>query len=166
MTVAYIGIGNNLGDKERFIQRALDALSHMTGINLLRVASLYETAPWGNTDQDWYLNTVAEIDTTFSPRELLSTLLSIENNLGRTREEKWGPRTMDLDLLLYGSKVINNPHLRVPHPRMTERAFVLVPLAELCPDLVLPNGLGVKELAEETSKNQDIKRFPQNQQKP
>lgn len=157
MTVAYIGIGSNMGNKEENINEALDRLGNYPGIKLLRAASLYETAPWGNLDQDWFLNTVAEIDTNLPPLDLLQALLEIEKYLGRTREVVWGPRTMDLDLLLYGQEKIDLPQLQVPHPRLTERAFVLVPLAELCPDMVLPEGK-LKDLVDGILPEQEIKR--------
>ncbi|SHF49964.1 2-amino-4-hydroxy-6-hydroxymethyldihydropteridine diphosphokinase [Desulforamulus putei] len=158
MTVAYIGLGSNLGDRKACIQGALERLAGTPGIQLLRVASLYETAPWGKTDQDRFLNTVAEVDSDLSPEELLQILLQIEHSLGRTREVKWGPRTIDLDLLLYGNQKVDLPHLQVPHPRLAERAFVLVPLGELCPEMVLPQG-PVKELAELMATKQDIRKI-------
>ncbi|MCL4439621.1 2-amino-4-hydroxy-6-hydroxymethyldihydropteridine pyrophosphokinase [Desulforamulus profundi] len=160
MTVAYIGLGSNLGDKASYLEGALAWLAGTPGIQLVRVASLYQTAPWGKTDQDWFLNTVAEVATDLSPTELLQALLDIEKNLGRTRDVKWGPRTIDLDLLLYGKEQVDLPGLRVPHPRLAERAFVLVPLAELCPDMILPEG-PVKELAERAATGQAIKKMEQ-----
>ncbi|CCO08672.1 2-amino-4-hydroxy-6-hydroxymethyldihydropteridine diphosphokinase [Desulforamulus hydrothermalis] len=157
MTVAYIGLGSNLGKRESYIKNALAELAAAPGIQLLRVASLYETAPWGKTDQDRFLNTVAEVTTCLEAEQLLRVLLEIETRLGRTRDVKWGPRTIDLDLLLYGNRQINLPHLQVPHPHLTRRAFVLVPLAELCPALVLPAGR-VEELAAAMAAEQDIKK--------
>ncbi|MEW6698008.1 MAG: 2-amino-4-hydroxy-6-hydroxymethyldihydropteridine diphosphokinase [Bacillota bacterium] len=157
MTLAYIGLGSNLGDRASYIQGALEKLAAAPGIQLLRIAYLYETAPWGKTDQDWFLNTVAEVASDLSPEELLQRLLEIENTLGRTREVKWGPRTIDLDLLLYGNEKVDLPHLQVPHPRLAERAFVLIPLGELCPEMILPEG-PVKELAKEVAAGQAIRR--------
>lgn len=148
-----------MGDRQGYIRAALQRLDQQPEIKLLRVASLYETAPWGNTNQQWFLNTVAELDTTLSPQELLQVLLAIESELGRVRVEHWGPRTIDLDLLLYGQEEINLPQLVVPHPRMTERAFVLVPLAELCPDMVLREGQSVQSLARQVALDQEIRRI-------
>lgn len=148
-----------MGDRQGYIRTALQRLDQQPEIKLLRVASLYETAPWGNTNQQWFLNTVAELDTTLSPQELLQVLLAIESELGRVRVEHWGPRTIDLDLLLYGQEEINLPQLVVPHPRMTERAFVLVPLAELCPDMVLREGQSVQSLARQVALDQEIRRI-------
>ncbi|WP_003544974.1 2-amino-4-hydroxy-6-hydroxymethyldihydropteridine diphosphokinase [Desulfotomaculum nigrificans] len=159
VTLCYIGLGSNMGDRQGYIRTALQRLDQQPEIKLLRVASLYETAPWGNTNQQWFLNTVAELDTTLSPQELLQVLLAIESELGRVRVEHWGPRTIDLDLLLYGQEEINLPQLVVPHPRMTERAFVLVPLAELCPDMVLREGQSVQSLARQVALDQEIRRI-------
>lgn len=158
MTIAYIGIGSNLGDKVGYIKQALAGLEAYPGIRLLRVASLYETAPWGGIDQAWYVNTVAEIDSQLAPEQLLEVCLDIEKQLGRTREVRWGPRTLDLDLLLYGQRKIELPQLQVPHPRLTERAFVLVPLAELRPELILTQG-AVQALAMRSLVDQEIKKI-------
>ncbi len=137
----FIGLGSNLGHKEEYIKRALVLLSQVRGVRLERVASLYRTEPLGFKHQDWFLNTVAAFKTVLSPRRLLCVLLSIEKRLGRVRTVRFGPRTIDLDLLLYGTRQIDEPGLVVPHPRLTERAFVLVPLAELEPSLILPGSI-------------------------
>lgn len=126
---AYVGIGTNLGDRERNVERALEALGNAGSVRA--VSSFYRSTPWGKIDQPWFLNAVAELSTSQSPRELLTALLSIERRLGRTPAERWGPRIIDLDLLLYDDLTIDEEDLRVPHPRLRERAFVLVPLAEL-----------------------------------
>ncbi|MGB9803697.1 2-amino-4-hydroxy-6-hydroxymethyldihydropteridine diphosphokinase [Desulfofundulus sp.] len=143
---AYIGLGSNMGDKKRNLRVALEMLQGVSGITLLRVAPFYRTDPVGYTDQDWFINTVAEVGTTLPPRELLATCLEVENCLGRVRSLRWGPRVIDLDLLLYDGRVIVEPDLQVPHPRMHERAFVLVPLADLVPDFVIPGRGRVREL--------------------
>ena len=133
MTLAYVGLGANLGEREAAVRRAA-AL-----IGALRLSSLRETEPWGMTDQPRFLNAVAEIDAELPPRELLARLVEVEQELGRVRDsERWGPRTIDLDLLVYGSETIDEDGLTVPHPRLHERLFVLEPLAELVPDLVVP----------------------------
>jgi 2-amino-4-hydroxy-6-hydroxymethyldihydropteridine diphosphokinase len=130
---AYVGLGANLGDREAAIRRAAEL------IGAVRLSSIRETEPWGVTDQPRFLNAVAETETELPPRALLTRLLEVERQLGRVRgEERWGPRTIDLDLLLYGSEAIAEAGLTVPHPHLHERLFVLEPLAELAPDLVVP----------------------------
>lgn len=160
MTRAYLGLGSNLGNREENLKNALQQLAAHPGIQACRSASLYETAPWGNTQQDWFLNTVAEVETTLTPGELLQVLQEIEQALGRTRTIKWGPRTLDLDILLYGKEKIDLPDLQIPHPRLAERAFVLAPLAELCPELTLPQGR-IQELLAKVLPEQEIRKYKQ-----
>ena len=138
MPRAVLGIGSNLGDRSRHINDAVSALARLG--NLVRVSSLYETAPIGGPNQGPYLNAVAIIDTEETARELLRRCLEIERDAGRERRERWGPRTLDLDLLLYGDETIVEDDLEVPHPRLTERRFVLDPLLEVWPDAALPDG--------------------------
>jgi 2-amino-4-hydroxy-6-hydroxymethyldihydropteridine diphosphokinase len=139
MPPVYMAFGANLGDREGTIRIALARLAEHDDIQVLRVSSLRETDPVGYDDQPRFLNGVALLATILGPRELLEVLLGVERDLGRTRHgPRFGPRTIDLDLLLYGDEVVDEPGLEVPHPRMTERAFVLEPLAELDPDLVIP----------------------------
>ncbi|AHD07609.1 2-amino-4-hydroxy-6-hydroxymethyldihydropteridine diphosphokinase [Paenibacillus larvae] len=128
---AYVGLGSNFGDRESFLQQAVSKLDSHPHISVIASSSIFETEPVGYLDQDSFLNMVIQMDTSLEPEPLLDTLLAIEKELGRTREIRWGPRTIDLDLLLYGRESINTPTLTVPHPRMTERAFVMVPLVEL-----------------------------------
>lgn len=135
---AFVGLGSNLGERESLIRQALEALSGLPETTLLRASSLYDTEPVGETDQPDFLNAVALLDTQLTARQLLWNLLLIEKRLGRVRTQKWGPRTIDLDLLLYGDQIIEDADLRVPHPELTRRAFVLVPLTELDPSLVHP----------------------------
>ena len=136
---AYVGVGANLGDREATIGRAIDLLGADPGIEVAAVSRLRETDPWGQVEQPRYLNGVVELETRLEPRALLDVLLSVEQALGRDRTgERWGPRTIDLDLLVHGEVVLDEPGLTVPHPRLTERRFALEPLAELAPDLVLP----------------------------
>ena len=136
---AYVGVGANLGDREATIGRAIDLLGAAPGIEVTAVSLLRETDPWGPVEQPRYLNGVVEFETRLDPRALLEVLLSVEQALGRDRTgERWGPRTIDLDLLVHGEVVLDEPGLTVPHPRLTERRFALEPLAELAPDLVLP----------------------------
>lgn len=138
-TATYVAIGSNLGDREATIARALELLDDPPRLRLVGVASLRETEPVGVVDQPRFLNTAVRLDTTLGARELLDRLLGVERSLGRVRTgERWGPRTLDLDLLLYGDAVLDEPGLTVPHPRLHERRFVLEPLLELTPDLVVP----------------------------
>ena len=132
-----IALGSNLGDSAKILQAALELLAATSGITLKRQSQFYQTAPVGPPQPD-YLNACAILETTQSPHALLHTLLRVEKQFGRERRERWGPRLLDLDLLLYGDRIIDTAELTVPHPRMTERAFVLVPLAEIAPDWVHP----------------------------
>jgi 2-amino-4-hydroxy-6-hydroxymethyldihydropteridine diphosphokinase len=134
----YIGLGANLGEREAQIRLALDDLARLPASRLVRASSLYDSEPVGEPDQPNFLNAVAELETELTARQLLWNLLLIERRLGRTRTRRWGPRTIDLDLLLYGPLVIDEPDLQVPHPELTRRSFVLVPLVELDPLLVHP----------------------------
>jgi 2-amino-4-hydroxy-6-hydroxymethyldihydropteridine diphosphokinase len=136
MTRAYVGLGSNLGDREATIRAALDALAEEDGIEVVAVSSLRDTEPVGVGPQPRFLNGAAELETTLSARELLDRLLETERRLGRTRVPgEHGPRTIDLDLLLYGDETIDEPGLTIPHPRLHERPFVLEPLAELAAEL-------------------------------
>ena len=138
-TTAYIALGANLGDRRGNVDRALSLLRASAGVTVTKVSSLLENpAVGGPPDSPPFLNAVAELDTTLPPRELLTRLLQIERSLGRERREKWGPRAIDLDLLLYGEEVIDEPDLRVPHPLMHERRFVLDPLKEIAPRALHP----------------------------
>ena len=135
---AYIGLGSNLGERESMIRQALEALSLLPETDLVRASSLYDTEPVGDVDQPNFLNAVAQVETDLSASQLLWNLQLIEKRLGRERTRRWGPRVIDLDLLLYGDEIIEDDALRVPHPELTRRAFVLVPLVELDPMLVHP----------------------------
>jgi 2-amino-4-hydroxy-6-hydroxymethyldihydropteridine diphosphokinase len=140
VTFAYVGLGSNLGDRERLIRDAADA------IGAVRLSPIIETEPWGYADQPRFLNAVAELETEATPRELLDLLLDVERRLGRTREgPRYGPRTIDLDLLLYGDDVVDEAELQVPHPRLQERRFVLEPLAALVPERKIPGNGTVQE---------------------
>ena len=138
MTTAYVGLGANLGSREATVRRAVELLGATDGVDVLAVSQLRETAPVGVVDQPPFLNGAVAIETARAPRDLLDLLLEIERSLGRVREERWGPRTIDLDLLVYGDEVVDEPGLRVPHPHLHERRFALEPLAELQPDLEVP----------------------------
>ena len=137
---ACIGLGANLGDAAAAVQSALQALDALPKTRLLRASRLYRTPAWGKTDQPAFVNAAALVETTLPARDLLDHMLSIERDFGRDRTgvERWSARTLDLDLLLYGDAVIDEPGLHVPHPHLHERAFALVPLAEIAPDIVVP----------------------------
>jgi 2-amino-4-hydroxy-6-hydroxymethyldihydropteridine diphosphokinase len=138
MKVAYIALGANIGDPAATIRSAFDALSNLAGVRLVQASSLYRTAPVGFENQPDFINAVARIETALPPQALLEALLGLEADFGRIRQEKNGPRTLDLDLLLYDGQVLDAPDLTLPHPRLHLRAFVLVPLAEIAPDLAIP----------------------------
>src|SRR5262249_61587299 len=147
VTVAYIGLGANLGDRACTIREAVDALGAEEGIEVAAVSALRETDPVGVGEQPRFLNGVVGLDTTLGARELLDLLLAVEQRFGRVRVPgEHGPRTIDLDLLLYGDERIDEPGLTVPHPRLHERRFVLEPLAELAPGLVVPGRGKVESL--------------------
>ena len=131
--IAYVGLGSNLGDREGTIRAAIAALPGVFAVSRLR-----ETDPVGVTDQPTFVNGAVALETELSPRELLERLLAVERELGRERRERWGPRTIDLDLLLHGGETVDEPGLTIPHPRLHERRFALEPLAELDPELIVP----------------------------
>jgi 2-amino-4-hydroxy-6-hydroxymethyldihydropteridine diphosphokinase len=144
---AYVGLGANLGDRERTLRAAVDALAAEDGIEVVAVSTLRATDPVGVGDQPRFLNGAAELETTLAARELLDRLLAVEQRFGRVRVPgEHGPRTLDLDLLLYGDEGLDEPGLTVPHPRLHERMFVLEPLAELAPGLVVPGRGEVESL--------------------
>jgi 2-amino-4-hydroxy-6-hydroxymethyldihydropteridine diphosphokinase len=137
--LAYVGLGSNLGEREATLRRALDLLDATPGVSVVGVSRFRETEPVGFLDQPRFLNGAAAVEAELPPRELLERLLEIERELGRTRTgPRFGPRTIDLDLLIYGGEVVDEPGLTVPHPRLHERRFALEPLAELDPALVVP----------------------------
>ncbi|MEO6628975.1 MAG: 2-amino-4-hydroxy-6-hydroxymethyldihydropteridine diphosphokinase [Aquihabitans sp.] len=137
MTRAFLSLGSNLGDRRRFLEEAVGSL----GGSVRAVSPVYETDPVGGPEQDRFLNIVVELDTQLAPRELLAVCHRLESGAGRVRVEYWGPRTLDVDIIWMDGVSINEPDLEVPHPRMTERRFVLEPLAALAPDLVSPEAL-------------------------
>jgi 2-amino-4-hydroxy-6-hydroxymethyldihydropteridine diphosphokinase len=144
---AYVGLGANLGDREAALRAAVDRLGATPGIEVLAVSTFRETDPVGYLDQPRFLNGAVALETELPPRALLDILLAVERSLGRTRDgPRFGPRTIDLDLLVYGQETVDEDGLRVPHPRLEERAFALEPLVELDPGLVVP-GVGPLEAA-------------------
>jgi 2-amino-4-hydroxy-6-hydroxymethyldihydropteridine diphosphokinase len=159
--IAWIGIGANLGDARANVLDAIERLARLPGARLVQASSLYRTAPIDSSGDD-YVNAVAALDTTLDAHALLQALLAIEQAHGRERPYRNAPRTLDLDLLLYGDEIIDDaPTLIVPHPRMHERAFVLAPLAEVSPDLVIPGRGAVSALLANVG-DQGITRFAQN----
>ena len=145
MTIAYLGLGSNLGDRFEHLRRALELLRER-GVRVLRSSRVYETEPVGGPAQPDYLNAVVEVEIDGTARDLLRACLAVEEALGRVRTERWGPRVIDVDVLSFGEEAIDDPDLQVPHPRMHERAFVLVPLLELDPDPRLPGGRGIGDV--------------------
>jgi 2-amino-4-hydroxy-6-hydroxymethyldihydropteridine diphosphokinase len=155
----YIGLGSNLGDGSALIRSAVALLGSGPGIRILRVSSLYRSAPWGLRDQPDFTNAVAELTTELEPEDLLRALLECERRLGRVRSaERWGPRSIDIDLLAYGDRQTHTPSLELPHPRMAERAFVLIPLLELAPDYAIP-GIGPANACLERLAGQKVERI-------
>ena len=138
MNKVYIALGSNIAPRVDYLNRAIGAIGQVKQMSVVKQSSIYETEPVGYQDQAKFLNQVIEVQTTYSPMELLLACQSIEKKLGRERDVRWGPRTIDLDILLYNHEDIMTNQLIVPHPRMDSRAFVLVPLAELNPELVIP----------------------------
>lgn len=136
--IAYLSVGSNMGNREELLQKAISLLGEYPEIFIESVSSIYETDPVGFTDQPVFLNLALKLKTTLSPHELLSKMQEVEAKLDRKRLQKWGPRTIDLDILLYNSVSIQTEVLTIPHPRMLERAFVLIPLSEIAPDDVFP----------------------------
>lgn len=147
--VAFVGLGANLGEAAQTLREAQRQLDALPGTRLLRASRLYRTPAWGVEAQPAFINAVAMLETALSARELLDALLAVERAHGRdrARETRWGPRTLDLDLLLHGDADIDEPGLRVPHPHLHERAFVLLPMAEIAPDVVVPGVGRVRDLA-------------------
>lgn len=142
MTRIYIGLGSNLADPQAQVEGGLRALGGLAETRLLRRSRLYRSAPWGRADQPEFVNAVAQLETTLTPQILLDALLTIERQAGRERDTtRWGPRVLDLDILLYGDVVLDEPGLHLPHPHLHERVFVLMPLCEIAPELQIP-GLG------------------------
>ena len=135
---AYLGLGANLGDRAATLNGAVDALRGTPGLRVTRVSAFYETEPQGLVDQPWFMNGVVEVESDLDPEDLLRACQAVEQTFHRQRLVRWGPRTLDVDVLLYGDLTLDTPDLTVPHPRMQERAFVLVPLCEIAPDVEIP----------------------------
>lgn len=146
-SIVFLGIGSNLGDPELNCLEAVERIARIRSVKLLRRSSLYRTEPVGVAEQPWFINCVVEIRTSLSPRDLLKTVRRIETEMGRKPGQRWGPRLIDIDILLYGQIVLNEEELVIPHPEMHKRGFVLVPLNEIAPYAVHPAyGISVKGL--------------------
>lgn len=160
MAITYLGLGSNLGDRRRNIEGAIKLMAQRKNIKVREVSSLYETEPVGYEDQRWFINGVLKVETTLKPRELLEALKEIEEALNRKRDLRWGPRTVDLDILLYDDLKIEAQDFVIPHPEMHRRAFVLVPLAEIAPDLLHSvMGRSVSELLADLPQTKVVKRI-------
>ncbi len=137
-STAFIGVGSNLGDKVSNCRRSLEQIDQLAGCQVTGRSDIFKTEPEGVTGQEWYVNCVAKVRTRNTPHQLLEGLLAIESGMGRVRTERWGPRIIDLDILLYGQLIVESDNLTVPHPLLHKRRFVLEPLIQLAPDLIHP----------------------------
>lgn len=158
MATVFLGLGSNLGDREANIHEALDRLARDQRIRVVCLSSLYETAPIGAASQPDFLNAVAHVETDLGPFDLLHLVLGIERDMGRVRDSHRGPRLIDIDVLLYDDVAIETAELVIPHPRMRERAFVMAPLAEIAPDLELPDGRTPSEVLQDLQ-DQEVRRL-------
>jgi 2-amino-4-hydroxy-6-hydroxymethyldihydropteridine diphosphokinase len=146
MAIAYLGLGSNLGDRTQYLMQACAVLEQHPAISVRAVSSLYHTAPVGVSGQNWFLNAVVQLHTTLSPCALLTVTQATERRLGRTPMFRWGPRVVDVDILLYDTLQLHTPFLTIPHAALRDRLFVLIPLYEIAPDLRLPCGLPIRDL--------------------
>ena len=139
MNKAYLGLGTNMGDKQAYLKEACKIISDNPNINIVKISKVYKTKAWGYTNQDDFLNICIEVDTNLSPEELLEVCHEVENKLNRVRVIRWGPRTIDVDILFFNNIISTDENLTLPHPRIKERAFVLIPLMDLNKELVIDN---------------------------
>lgn len=159
MAEVFLLLGSNMGNSVEFIEKAVEGLQEQVG-KLIKSSALYQTAAWGKTDQPDFINQVLKLETELSPLEVLTTILGIERKLGRERTEKWGSRTIDIDILFYDQEVMACPELTIPHPFLQQRAFTLIPLAELEPEFVHPvYQKTVSELLDELESQLEVKKL-------
>lgn len=161
MIRAFLGLGANLGDRLETIKQAISLINEHQEIILLNKSAIYETQPFGYIDQPDFINMVIEIATSLSPNELLKYIHLIENRLGRKREIHWGPRTIDIDILLYGDKIIKSDDLQIPHPHLAERLFVLVPLEEIYSGLIPGENISIEKMVNRLGRNKGVVRYGQ-----
>lgn len=163
MNRCWIGLGSNIGDREAYLKNGVHLLSRENQINVLKVSSIYETAPYGPVEQEAFLNMVAEIETSLSPEALLKVTQGIEKENNRERLVHWGPRTLDLDILLFADKIIRMENLIIPHPEMARRLFVLVPLKEIAREFIVPGlNASIQELYERLNDYKGVQLWKQN----
>ena len=155
--IGYLGLGSNIGDSISNVKLAITKIHQIKHTKVIEESSLYQSKAWGNTNQNDFINSVIKIKTKLSPEKLLEKLLKVESGMGRVRKEKWGPRIIDIDILLYGDSVVEKPHLSIPHPYITERKFVLIPLYELNPQLNIPNKGNLSDfICDDVLKNSEL----------
>ena len=160
MSIAYIGLGSNLNDKMANLNKAMELIEQDSKVNVLKRSSVYQTEPVGIKDQPLFLNMVMEVETEFSPIDLLNFLQDIEKQMGRKKEKKWGPRNIDLDLLLYEDQIINSAELTLPHAQMHQRKFVLIPLAEIAKEKIHPlKKQTISDLLEDLKEDSQVELF-------
>ncbi len=158
-TIVFLSLGSNQGDRIGNLDKSIELIEYKCG-KILNISSIYETAPWGNTDQDVFLNQVVEISTDLSPLELLDAVLQIEEKLGRVRLEHWGPRLIDIDILFYGNQVIDEQNLSVPHIQIQHRNFVLVPFNEIAPDWFHPKmNMTIQEILDQQKDGLEVRKL-------
>jgi 2-amino-4-hydroxy-6-hydroxymethyldihydropteridine diphosphokinase len=164
--LVYIGVGSNLGNKVGNCLRAIEAVLADGRNRIVQCSPLYQTEPVGKKEQGWFINGVFAMETSMGPADLLEFLLGVEKMMGRVRTERWGPRLIDLDILIFGQKVINEGVLQIPHPRLHERRFVLVPLRDIAPDLMHPLlGKTISQILADLPGEEKVLRLPQESQK-
>lgn len=159
MPEVYVGLGSNMGDRLRHLQRAVGKLAMTDGVEVTKLSAVYETEPVGVTDQGWFLNAAVQLHTTLSAETLLAQTQGIERDLGRVVTHRWGPRSIDLDILLYGNARVKTATLEIPHPEIRHRAFVMIPLLDLAPHLALPDGTAISTCLADLSPPQGVTIF-------
>ncbi|MDY6826289.1 MAG: 2-amino-4-hydroxy-6-hydroxymethyldihydropteridine diphosphokinase [Bacillota bacterium] len=160
INIAYIGLGSNIGSRLTNLRQSLTLLARIPSIRIKTVSPIYETEPVGGPVQGYYLNACASLLTTLPPETLMEAMLDVENRIGRIRIERWGPRTIDLDMLVYENMVMNTARLALPHPRLGERCFVLIPLSDIAPNLAIPGqGKTVRELLSKCPSEEEVRYY-------